>query len=93
MTYTAKKTRIDKVKEIANSEVMEIRDDLEMFKTFDDNIGTGLIPDGRKFVMQLSRTRYVSTAEVGFPQNFQDGISTLNKILETKIESAAIDSW
>lgn len=95
MIFTSKKAKIEKIKEFADKASMEIKEDLELFKTFDSHIGTGLIPDGRKYLEELTRIKYADTSDLApFPlKDSSDGINNLSKMIPMTITSPPTTSW
>lgn len=93
MKFTSKKTEKEKVKEITERVVGKINSDLEMLKTFDENIGTGIITDGRKYLEEIMKVSYVGTDKVSMLQITEVDTQLLDKpisILELKYPT---ESW
>lgn len=95
MTFTPKKVDIDRIKDISEKSLMEIKDDIELFKTFDDNIGTGIILDARKYIEGLMRIKYANTADVNSP--FESALPVwtdkISPMMAYSSADATIPSW
>ncbi len=91
MAFTPKKVDIDKIAELAKKSVMAIRDDLEMFKTFDANVGTGIMIDGRKFTEQLMRIQYASTSDLDNTAN--DTNDLVSPVIPVPLNTPQTPTW
>lgn len=53
MAFTVRQIDKKRLEKVSERSIAEIKEDLEMLKTYDEKIASGSISDGRKYVMHL----------------------------------------